>query len=92
VISERRSCCAPFVIRFADRVAGFVVAGKESEEVVGGFAGLGCRADDGTIVFAQHLKPVSYVIGMPHGRHDAERGAAKGSAYFGDQLLEGVFG
>ena len=71
--------------------AAFVVARKKAEEKVGGLARLRRRADDGAIVLAQHLQPGTDVVGMAHGRHDAERGAAEGGIHLRHQLLERIF-
>jgi hypothetical protein len=43
------------------------------------------------VVLAQHLQPGADIVGVTHGRRDAERCAAKGRVHLGDQLLEGVF-
>ena len=67
----------------------FVVAGKKAEEEIGGLAGLRRRADYGVVILAQNIQPGGDVIGVPHRRHDAERGAAE-AAFIGDQLLEGI--
>jgi hypothetical protein len=37
------------------------------------------------------LDPRADIIGVAHGRHDAEQRTGKRSAEFGDQLLEGIF-
>ena len=45
------------------------------------------RAEDHAVVIAQHLQPGAEVIGVAHGRQDAERGADEGARHLGDQLL-----
>ena len=54
------------------------VVRKEAEKIVRGLAGLARGPDDGAVVLAQHLEPGADVVGVPHGRHDAERRAAEG--------------
>jgi len=80
--------------RFAGIVScgrsGSVICGHESEDVISSLARLRCRADDGAIVVAKHVDPGGKVVGVPHGRHDAERCAAEGGVHLG-QLLERVF-
>jgi hypothetical protein len=44
----------------------------------------GRGTDNGAIVFAQHFEPRTDVIGVPHGRYDAERCATEGSVHLGD--------
>jgi len=47
-------------------------AGPESEDEVRRLGRCAGGADDGAIVFAQHLQPRADIVGMAHGRHDAE--------------------
>lgn len=56
---------------------------QEAEQPVGRLARLRGCADDGAVIFPQHLKPRGDVVGVPHSRHDAERGAAEGCVDLG---------
>ena len=51
---------------------------------------MGCGADNGAAVVFEHGQPVSDVIGMADGGHDAERSAEEGAANFRDQFLTGI--
>ena len=68
-----------------------IIRRQEAEQEVSRLAGLRRRADDGAVVLAEDLRRGADVIGVPYGRHDAERRAAERAAGSGDQLLEGVF-
>ena len=72
------------------RVDGLARIGPEGEQVVGRLRSGAGGADDGAIVFAQHLEPGADIVGMAHRRHDAERGADEGAGHLGDQLLLGI--
>src|SRR3546814_9099967 len=62
----------------------------EGEQMVGGFRRGARGANDGAVILAQHLEPGSDVVGMPHGRHDAERGADEGASHLGTELFLGI--
>ena len=51
--------------------------------MVRGLARLARGPDYCAVIFAQHFEPGADVVGVPHGRHDAEGGAAEGRIYFG---------
>src|SRR3546814_10354295 len=63
----------------------------EVEQEVCGFRGGAGRADDGPIILADDVQPGTEVIGVPDGRHDAERGADEGAPHLGDQLFAPIF-
>src|SRR3546814_3185160 len=63
----------------------------EVEQEVCGFRGGAGRADDGPIILADDVQPGTEVIGVPDGRHDAERGADEGAPHLGDQLFASIF-
>ena len=48
-------------------------------------------AHDGAVVLPQHLEPRADIVGMAHGRGDAERGAQVGRRNFRNQLFERIF-
>ena len=45
---------------------------------------------DGAVVFPQNIEPRGDIVGMTHGRSNAERGAEIGGGNLGDQLLERI--
>src|SRR3546814_6365537 len=57
---------------------------------VGGLAGLTRGSEDRAIILAQHGQPRRQIIGVAHGRDDAEGGAKEGAAHFSDQFLAGI--
>src|SRR6266849_7633928 len=86
---DRGSCRPPSVGRRITNV-GLLILRQESKDVVGGLARLRRRADDSAVVLAQDLGPGADVIGMPHGRHDAEGSAAERRRNFRHQFLERI--
>jgi hypothetical protein len=62
----------------------------EGEQIVGGFRRGARGTNDGAVIVAQHLEPGPDVVGVPHGRHDAERGADEGAGYLGTELFLGI--
>src|SRR3546814_20639576 len=84
VRGEGESCCdPPLGLRFLC----VVVPG---EQPVGGLAGRARSAEDRAVVLAQHLQPCTDVVGVPHGRLDAERSASEGGSRLRYQFLAGI--
>ena len=63
----------------------------ERQQIVGRLRCRRCRAHDRAIVFAQQVDPGADVVGMPHGRHDAERSTNEGCSNLGAQFLLDVW-
>ena len=84
--------------RRADASRGFLVAlcdgvdrgRQKAEQEIGGLRRRARGAHDGAIILAQHLEPGTDVVGVAHGRHDAELGTNEGTRHFGDQLFARV--
>src|SRR3546814_6206505 len=57
---------------------------------VGGLAGLTRGSEDRAIILAQPGQPRRQIIGVAHGRDDAEGGAKEGAAHSRDQFLAGI--
>src|SRR3546814_17147488 len=64
--------------------------GMARQYPVGGLAGLTRGSEDRAIILAQHGQPRRQIIGVAHGRDDAEGGAKAGAAHFSDQFLAGI--
>ena len=60
-----------------DGVGGLVGLGAKREQVICRFRRGAGGADDGPIILAQDLEPGADIVGVAHGRHDAERGGAE---------------
>lgn len=62
----------------------------EGEQIVRGLGRGRSGPDDGAVVLAHHVEPGTEIVGMSHGRHDAERRACERRRHLGDELLLGV--
>ena len=62
----------------------------ESQEVIGGFAGLTGGLEDRTIVGAQYLKPRTEIVGMANRRDNAQGSAEESRSQFGGKFLAGI--
>lgn len=65
-------------------------ARTKAQKKIRRLAGLQCGAENGAVVFAQHVEPNAEIVGVTDGRHDAEAGADKGARHFRDQFLARV--
>ena len=71
-------------------IDGFATIRLERQQIVGR---LRCRAggtDDGAVILTQHGQPRTDIVGVAHGRRDAERSANERAGHLGDQFLAGI--